>query len=329
MSGRRVVCLGEALIDLVAWENGRGLGTVRGFTRAVGGAPANVAVGIARLGGTSAFVGRVGDDPFGHAIADELAAEGVDLSYLRFDSAARTSLAFVGLGPDGERDFLFYPEHSSHVLLGPVEVDPAFIRSASALHVGTVSLSVPSSAATTRDAIAVAVAAHVPVTCDVNLRPQLWDDPAEMLDAAHALFSSCTIVKVSEEEARVLTQAASALVAARTLCAMGPRLAVVTLGHEGAAFALDGDAARVPGFTMRAIDTTGAGDAFIAALLVELERSGLIDDPGRGIADVREAIVFANAAGALATRRRGVIPALPRRAEVKALISEAAVQMGR
>src|SRR3990172_11996279 len=103
-----VVCFGELLIDFVATETGVSVGEASGFMKAPGGAPANVAVAVSRLGHEAAFVGQVGDDPFGHFLAEVLDAEGVDIRGVRFSAEARTALAFVSLGPDGERSFVFY-----------------------------------------------------------------------------------------------------------------------------------------------------------------------------------------------------------------------------
>ena len=111
-----IVCLGEALIDFVALESGVGVADASGFLKAPGGAPANVAVGLARLGAKSAFLGKVGDDPFGICLRDTLAHSGVDVSGLRMDTTARTGLAFVSLQADGERDFCFFRNPSADML---------------------------------------------------------------------------------------------------------------------------------------------------------------------------------------------------------------------
>lgn len=320
MTSRPIICAGEALIDLVSLDPGAGIGRVRAFAPASGGAPANVAVGIARLGASAAFVGRLARDPFGQRIAEDLRANGVDVSMVRFDHRAHTALAFVALDADGEREFLFYREGTADTMLAPEDVDRDRIVQAAALHVGTVSLSREPSASATRIALAAAAAPGVLRSCDVNLRPLLWRDPAEMIAAARALVASCDVVKATLDEAGGLTGASDPEAAARALVDAGARLAVVTCGQAGAAFATSDRSGMIPGLPMRAIDTTGAGDAFMAALLVELTRDDIgaaLDDPLR----VADALRVANAAGALATQRRGAIPALPTRAEVDALLA--------
>ena len=127
-----VVCLGELLIDFVALEPGVSVGEASGFKKAPGGAPANVAVAVARLGQPSAFLGQVGDDPFGHYLADVLAADKIDVSGLRFSPEARTALAFVSLRADGERSFMFYRHPSADMLMRPEDVALVHVAPAAA-----------------------------------------------------------------------------------------------------------------------------------------------------------------------------------------------------
>ena len=136
----QVVCVGDLLIDFVPTETGTGLADAPAFVKAPGGAAANVAVGLARLGVASAFVGMVGDDPFGHFLADTLAKAGVDVGPLRFTGKARTALAFVSLRADGEREFMFYRHPSADMMFTPGEVDTAAIAAAGALHFDSISL---------------------------------------------------------------------------------------------------------------------------------------------------------------------------------------------
>jgi fructokinase len=135
-----IVCLGELLIDFVPTVTGTSLIDAPAFKKAPGGAPANVAVGVTRLGLASAFMGKVGDDPFGHFLAQTLADAGVDVAPLRFTDQARTALAFVSLRADGEREFMFYRHPSADMLLTPDEIDEAALRGAKALHFGSISL---------------------------------------------------------------------------------------------------------------------------------------------------------------------------------------------
>ena len=155
---------------------GTGLADAPAFVKAPGGAAANVAVGLARLGVPSAFMGKVGDDPFGHFLADTLAAEGIDVTPLRFEPRARTALAFVSLRADGEREFMFYRHPSADMLFRPDEVDEAAIRAASVFHFDSISLAAEQPRATVLHAATVAQAADRLISYDVNLRLPLWQD---------------------------------------------------------------------------------------------------------------------------------------------------------
>src|ERR687896_2678513 len=134
-----VVCIGELLIDFVPTITPTTLVSAPAFKKAPGGAPANVAVGLARLGVQSAFMGKVGDDPFGHFLVETLAGSGVDTEAVRFSSEARTALAFVSLRADGDREFMFYRHPSADMLFTPEEVDTAALGAAQALHYGSMS----------------------------------------------------------------------------------------------------------------------------------------------------------------------------------------------
>ena len=170
------ICLGELLIDFVPTVTGVNLIEAPAFIKAAGGAPGNVAVGLARLGVRSAFMGKVGDDPFGHFLANTLAEVGVDVSPLRFSAEARTALAFVSLRADGEREFMFYRHPSADMLFTPREVDVDAIQHAKLLHFGSISLIGEPSRSATLYAVDAARAAGCLVSYDPNLRLPLWPD---------------------------------------------------------------------------------------------------------------------------------------------------------
>src|SRR4051794_18734680 len=212
-----VICLGEALIDFVADVHGVSLEDCPGFRKAAGGAPANVAVGVARLGQTSAFAGKVGDDPFGRFLERTLAENGVDTTPMRFDPEARTGLAFVSLLENGERDFVFYRHPSADMRLRPDELPVELFSGARVFHFGSISLiSEPSRAATLAAARAARNCGCI-VSYDPNLRLPLWPSAeaarAAMLDAVPL----ADVVKISDEEAAFLTGEAPAATAERLL----------------------------------------------------------------------------------------------------------------
>jgi len=314
-----IVCLGEALIDFVADVSGVTLEECPGFRKAAGGAPANVAAGLGRLGARARFVGKVGDDAFGRFLRDTLAAEGVDTGPMRFEPAARTGLAFVSLTRDGERDFMFYRDPSADMLLRPDELPPDLFADARVFHFGSITLIAEPSRSATLRAAEMARAAGCVVSFDPNLRPPLWGSLAHARAEIMAALPLADIVKVNEEELEFLFPGADAVHGAASLRRHGPRLAIVTLGAAGcyAGTASGGEA--VSGFRVPVVDTTGAGDGFVAGFLAELPD----DLPPHDLPppELRRILRFANAVGALTCTRKGAIPALPTRAEAQALLT--------
>jgi fructokinase len=298
-----VICFGELLIDFVALENGVTVDRASGFEKAAGGAPANVAVGLARLGHQSAFVGQVGDDPFGHYLGDVLKNEGVDVDGLRFHPNARTALAFVSLTENGERSFVFYRHPSADMLMTADDVSEDVIQRGKIFHFGSLTLIANESASATHHAVQVARETGLTISYDPNLRLALWDSEDDARQGLLAGFEYAHIVKISEEEVQFLTGTDSI----ETLWRDPTQLIVVTHGANGAtAYHRKATSVHVAGFAVNTVDTTGAGDSFVAGLL-----SGILQNPD-DYHDKLEAILrFANACGALTTTARGAIPALP------------------
>ena len=306
------ITLGELLIDFVPTLSGVSLVEAPAFVKAAGGAPANVAVGLARLGVSSGFMGKVGDDAFGRFLARTLAEASVDVSCLRFTTQARTGLSFMSLRADGERDFLFYRHPSADMLYTPEEVDAgaAYLRQAKALHFGSISLiGEPSRSATLR-AVQVAHEAGLLISYDPNLRLDLWPEADERAARAGIMlgWTRAGVIKLNEEELIFLSGKEDWVSGARSLWHPGLRLLVVTRGKEGCAYVTTEFSGEVPGFEAATIDTTGAGDGFVAGLL-----KGLLQHPGAMDNEVmlRSICRYANAVGALTTTERGAIPALP------------------
>ena len=316
-----ILCIGDLLIDFVPTVTGTGLVDAPAFTRAPGGAAANVAVGLARLGVKSAFMGKVGDDPFGHFLADTLRAEGVDVSPLRFETRARTALAFVSLRADGEREFMFYRHPSADMLFVPEEVDRAAVEAARIFHFDSISLSSPNPKATTLFAADTALAAGRLVSYDVNLRLPLWPDAETAKAGIREGLGRAQIVKLSDDELFFLTGERSAEAVRSTVWHDRLKLVALSRGREGSTLITPQGVQDIPSFPVTAVDTTGAGDGFMAGILAGLLNDpAAVSDPGRLAAICR----FANAVGALTTTVRGAIPALPTRAEVEAFLSRAA-----
>ena len=327
-----IVCLGEALIDFVAAESGVGVGEASSFLRAPGGAPANVAVGVARLGRSSAFLGKVGDDPFGRFLEQTFAAAGVDTGGMVFDPERRTGLAFVSLAADGERDFCFFRNPSADMTYAPQELDRDRIRAGRIFHYGSITLIDHPACITTLEAIDTARAAGLLLSYDPNLRPALWPSLAEARTTILTTVRHADVIKLNEEElvflmtddntfpAATLSGEACRAMAQEFHRCYQPCLLVITRGAKGS-HACWGDEAFLdtPGMPVNAIDTTGAGDGFVAALLTglldhDLATSKALLDPPRDV--LGRILGRANAVGALTTTRKGAIPALPTRAEI-------------
>lgn len=314
MPTRPVLTAGEALIDLIVVDGATGLETAGAFAARLGGAPANVAVALARLGTASAFLGVVGDDPFGLRLLATLGAEGVDTSRVRATGEAETTLAFAW--KDGRGDGHFRLLRLADRLLSASDVDAAGVADVAALVVGSVALAAEPSRGAILRAVDVAAGAGVPVCCDVNLRPSLWSDVVEARQACASVIARATLLKLSLDDARALFGVADdPEVALAAMRSRSPRIAVLTDGARGCWCAgADGRTRHVPAFSVEAVEPTGAGDAFTAALVARLVARGWAEPDE---ADLR----YAAAAGALATTRPGALDGLPTAAELDAFLA--------
>ncbi|MBA0757391.1 hypothetical protein Gotri_020494 [Gossypium trilobum] len=364
MDSSLVVCFGEMLIDFVPTISGLSLAEAPAFKKAPGGAPANVAVGIARLGGSSAFIGKVGEDEFGYMLADILKENNVNNEGMRFDPGARTALAFVTLRSDGEREFMFYRNPSADMLLQENELDFDLITKATIFHYGSISLITEPCKSAHIAAAKVAKDAGVVLSYDPNLRLPLWPSAESARKGILSIWDTADIIKVSEEEISFLTQGEDPYddAVVRKLFHPNLKLLLVTEGADGCRYytqvssiyiiatldvrwqwgwerpyftglekgvhdperdPISGEfSGKVKGLKVEAVDTTGAGDAFVAGTLSQLASDlSLIQDEDR----LRNALKFSNVCGALTVTERGAIPALPtREAVVNALLKTVA-----
>lgn len=315
-----VACFGEMLIDFVPTLGGYSLADAPSFKKAPGGAPANVAVAISRLGGNSAFIGKVGDDEFGHMLKGILTHYGVDSNGVKFDANARTALAFVTLRDDGEREFMFYRNPSADMLLQESELDLDLISRASIFHFGSISLISEPCRSTHLAAMRAARNFGALLSYDPNVRLPLWPSAEEARKEILSIWKEADLIKVSEDEVSFLTDGGDPFDddVIMQLWHPGLKLLLITEGQEGCTYYTKHFHGRVSGFKVSAVDTTGAGDAFVGGILSQLviDRS-LYQDEAR----LREALRFANACGALTTTERGAIPALPDKDTVLRLIT--------
>lgn len=299
-----VVSFGELLIDFVALEHGVSVGEASGFKKAPGGAPANVAVAVRRLGHKAAFLGQVGDDPFGWHLTEVLQAEGIDVSGLRHSTEARTMLAFVSLTKEGERSFVFYRHPSADMLMRPEDVALEVLQGYKIFHFGSITLiTEPSRSALLMTARA-AASQQMLISYDPNLRLSLWPSAEAARQEMWTGFNYAHIVKISEEEVEFLTGGHDIA----PLWREQTQIIAVTRGAKGATVHSRKESIDVPGFAVNTLDTTGAGDAFMAGMLV-----GVLENPDNYLLKLREITRFANAVGAMATMNLGAIPSLPTR----------------
>lgn len=317
-----VTCLGEALIDMFSVEVGRPLTEVSAFYPMPGGAPANLAVAVARQGGSSAFIGKVGDDPFGHHLAVTLAEEGVETRGIRFDEEARTGLNFHAQVDEDTATHLFYRNPSADMRLRPDELDGELLRSTRTYYFGSISLIQEPSRSATQEALRIAKEAGALIAFDVNYRPGLWTS----VEAAHeqmlAIMPDVNVVKLNEDEIVLLTGSSDLPTALKQLEKLGPELCAVTLGPNGSAYQSRGKSELVPPFAVQAVEPTGSGDAFMATLLLEL-----LGTDGQWRTRLQSSSMYdllhrANAAGALTATKKGAFAGFPTAADITELLRQ-------
>jgi len=294
----KIWVLGDAVVDLLPDGEGK-------LLQCPGGAPANVAVGVARLGGRSAFIGRVGDDPFGRFMQKTLADEKVDVQWMRRDPAHRTSTVVVDLDEQGERSFTFMVRPSADLFLAPDDIPP--FQAGEWLHVCSIALSAEPSRSATLKAMAAIRQAGGFVSFDPNIRPDLWQDDDELRHCLEQALLSADVVKLSVEELQFLTgdtRVEDGLLALMRHCPAS--LVLVTQGKEGVLAWHQGTVTHYPVTPVECVDTTGAGDAFVAGLLYGLASSGAATSGALALI-----IGLAQRCGALATTAKGAMTALP------------------
>ncbi|MCS7463975.1 PfkB family carbohydrate kinase [Paenibacillus doosanensis] len=310
-----VTAIGELLIDFTPC----GLsdkGNVC-FETNPGGAPANVAAALARFNKKTAFIGKVGDDAFGRFLAQVLQNLQIDTAGLVVAEEAPTTLAFVHLDERGERSFSFYRRMTADMLLSERELNKNILAHSRIVHFGSVSMTHEPAAGATLAAVRLAKDCGAAVSFDPNLRPALWERPEQAKRMITEGLRLADIVKLSEEELLFLTGTADAAEGSAILQeSFGTPLLFVTLGSAGCFYRKGDLTGSVGGCKVTAVDTTGAGDAFVGAALSR------IADCGKPVQDLEreelEAVVrFANTAGALAATRKGAIDSMPYLEEIE------------
>ncbi|HTG69298.1 MAG TPA: carbohydrate kinase [Candidatus Udaeobacter sp.] len=314
----KLYTIGEALIDFIPDTRGIELKNVVGFRKEAGGAPANVACAVAKLGGSSAFIGKLGEDAFGDFLVETMEAAGVDTRQVLRTKEANTALAFVSLKADGDRDFSFYRNPSADMLLSEDEISGEWFAKGDILHYCSVDLIEAPVKYAHLKAIAAMKEAGGLISFDPNVRLPLWEDPEHCRQTILQFIPLSHLVKISSDELAFITGIEDEQEAIASLFVGDVQAVVYTRGSEGAVWITPSYEVSVPGQKVAVIDTTGAGDAFIGSLLYQLQlNEGVV----KGIdAEKAERIVsFANAAAALTTTRAGAISSLPLLQELPSL----------
>ena len=312
-----VVALGELLIDFT--ESGLSPQGNPLLEVNPGGAPCNVLSMLQNLGHRTAFLGKVGQDTFGDLLADAISACGIETRGLLRDGDVHTTLAFVHTHPDGDRSFSFYRKPGADVRLTAEELDEGLLTGCRIFHFGTLSLTDEPCRTATQIAVDTARKAGAILSFDPNLREPLWADLAEAKRQIEWGLARCDILKISDNEVLFVTGETDFEKGAAILLDRFPniRLLNITAGPDGSHCFFGGRHVFVPGFKVRTIETTGAGDTFCACVLHDVLQNGLENRTDDSLAAM---LRFANAAAAIVTTRKGALRSMPTLAEIQALL---------
>lgn len=317
MENYDVVALGELLIDLT--QNGLSAQGNPTLEANPGGAPCNVLALLTKLGHKTAFIGKVGKDGFGNQLQAALVETGISTEGLCWDEAVHTTLAVVHTFADGDRDFSFYRNPGADMRLTTGEVNMELIRQAKIFHFGTLSMTDEPVRSATYAAIAEAEKAGILRSFDPNLRPPLLRTLEEAKEQVLYGLAHCDILKISDNEIQWLTGLEDFDAGIRWIQERFPqiRLILLSMGRDGSRAYAGETMAQVGGFTVNAIETTGAGDTFFGGILHHVLMWGL-----RAYTkdELTQMLTFANAAAAIVTTRKGALRVMPEEAEIKALM---------
>ena len=319
-----VVALGELLIDFT--ENGMSAQGNPILEANPGGAPCNVLAMLQNLDRKTAFIGKVGDDNFGHTLAETVKEQGVDIRNLLFDKEVHTTLAFVHTAPDGDCSFSFYRNPGADMMIRKEDIDESLLADTKLFHFGTLSMTDSEVAGATKFAVAKAKEAGAIISFDPNLRPPLWKTLEEAADAMWWGIGQCNVLKISDDEIEFLTgekeiDAGIAKIIEKAKAEGNENLKLVcaSMGKDGSKAFYEGRIVIGKPFPREnTIETTGAGDTFMACVLNGVLENGLTDLSDETLTKI---LTFANAAASLITTKKGALRVMPTKAEVEAEIA--------
>ena len=315
-----VTALGELLIDFTADGTLSNQGN-RLFEANPGGAPCNVLAMLQKLGRHTAFIGKVGNDSFGKMLKDTVRQAGINTDNLLMDNNIPTTLAFVHTAPDGDRSFSFYRNPGADMMLRPEEINLELIKNSKIFHFGTLSMTDPEVEAATKAAIEAAKEAGAIISFDPNLRPPLWKSLDTAKEKIHYGLSVCNVLKISDDEIAFLTGIGDVDAGVELIRRQYDiPLICATMGKNGSkAYYKNIAVSREAFLDVNTIETTGAGDTFMACVLDAVLENGL---NGFDEQKLYAMLTFANAASSIITTRRGALKVMPEKTEILDFLSK-------
>lgn len=309
--------IGEALIDFIPEVKGQRLKDVPSFKRVAGGAPANVAGAVTKLGIPSKFLTKLGEDPFGDYIETVFKDAGIDTSNIVRDAEGETALAFVSLASDGNRDFKFYRRNSADLLYSAKDIPENVLDDCRMIHFCSVDLVESPMKEAHKRLIQVAMEKNVLISFDPNLRFSLWNDLNQLKETVNEFIPYADILKISDEELEFITGYANTEEAIPKLLRGRVKYVIYTKGKDGAQLYSKNGMVEAPGYSVQVRDTTGAGDSFIGAFLYCILRDEIEDLTSVDDKTLIEYLKYANAYGAYTTTKEGALAAMATREEME------------
>lgn len=319
MKNYDVTALGELLVDFTM--NGMSAQQNQLFEANPGGAPCNVLAMLQKLGRKTAFIGKVGNDSFGNMLKDTVNRLGINTDNLLMDDKVPTTLAFVHTAADGDRSFSFYRNPGADMMLRAEEVNTGLIADSKIFHFGSLSMTDQKAEEATRTAVAAAKNTGALISFDPNLRPPLWDSLETAKEKIQYGLSQCDILKISDDEIEFLTGTDDIDRGIEQIREKyNIRLVCATMGKRGSKAYYQDIRIQCPTFLeVKTIETTGAGDTFMACVLDAVVRIGLDSFDKQSLYEMLE---FANAASSIITTRKGALKVMPEKSEILKLTAE-------
>jgi fructokinase len=306
---KKILCIGEALIDMICTDKGKSLSDGQNFLKKPGGAPTNVAAAIAALGGSVELAAKVGTDPFGKHLIEVMQSFGVSTKWILQDENHFTTFAFVSLMENGERDFYF--NRGADGQLTRQEVDDIDLDEFSIIHFGSATGFLPGPLqAAYQGLLQKALQKNILISFDPNYRHLLFrHDIQTFIDQSWNFLNCCHFFKLSDEEAMLITGAATLDAAAALLLEKTTANFAITLGKEGTMLGMNGKTMIIESIPVKPVDTTGAGDAFVGAVLFQLSTRSFEETKTLSDIEWKKIIYNGNKAGARTCEYLGAMEA--------------------